>query len=123
MDVTSYVEGMRRRMAAREARERKAKRRARQVVDRVVAALSQPPRVQRIYLYGSLVYHRFHDNSDIDIAVDGASREQLDAVVRALEADSPFRLDIRPFEDFSPPFQELITEFGESLYDRPRDAP
>ena len=121
-DVTPYVEGMRRRMAARETAEREAKCRAREVVGRVVAGLRQRPGVRRVYLYGSLAYHHFHEGSDIDLAVEGASREELDALARELDPDSPFPLDLRPFEQFSPSFQQLITEFGELLYDRSRDA-
>jgi len=122
MDVTPYVEGMWRRMATREAADSEAKRRAREAVARVVAVLRRRSSVRRIYLYGSLAYHRFHEGSDIDLAVEGASREELDAVARAVEPGSPFPLDLRPFEHFSPSFQRLITEFGEPLYDRPCGA-
>jgi len=122
-DVTPYIEGMRRRMAEREECVREAKRRAREVLERIVPILSRLPGVTRILLYGSLAYRRFHERSDIDIAVEGARPEDLEALARSLETDSPFRLDIRPFEDFPHALQRLITEFGEILYDRSHDAP
>lgn len=122
VDVTPYVEGMRWRMAEREERDREARRKAREVVARAVALLSQVPGVRRIYLYGSLAYRRFHERSDIDLAVAGARTKELDAVTRSIQDTSPFPMDIRPFEGFPAPLRKLITEYGEILYDRPCDA-
>ena len=123
MDVTPYVEGMKQRMAEREAWEREAKARAHEVARRVAEALARLPGVTRVFLYGSMAYHPIHKGSDIDIAVEGASQAELDAIAEAHEADSPFRLDIRAFEDFQPAFKKIITDFGELLYDRSRVAP
>jgi len=118
MDVTPYVEGMKQRMAAREAWEREAKARAHEVARRVAEALARLPDVSRVFLYGSMAYHHIHPKSDIDLAVEGATLEELGAIARAFEDDSPFPLDLRPFEDFSPSFRKIVTEFGELLYER-----
>ena len=121
MDVTPYVEGMRRRMAERAEWERQAKARAREVADRVAQALARLPHVRRVFLYGSMAYHHIHQGSDIDIAVEGATPQDLAEVVRTSAAGSPFPLDVCPLEGLSEPFRKLVTEFGELLYDRSRD--
>lgn len=122
IDVTSYVEGMRRRAAERAAWERAARERGQEFARRVAQALARLPGVTRVFLYGSMVYHPIHRGSDIDVAVEGASQAEIDAVTEALEADAPFRLDVRRFETFSPAMQKLVTRFGEVLYDRSRAA-
>lgn len=121
IDVTPYVEGMRRRLAERAAWERAAKGRAHECARRVADAFAQLPCVTRVFLYGSMAYHPIHKGSDIDIAAEGASQAELDAVAEAHEADAPFRLDIRRFESFPPALQKLVTRFGELLYERPRE--
>jgi len=122
IDVTPYVEGMQQRLAARAAWEREARERGHAVARRIADAFARIPGVTRVLLYGSVAYHPIHERSDIDIAVAGASQAEIDAIAEAHEAESPFRLDIRRFEAFSPALQHLVARFGELLYDRSRPA-
>jgi len=121
IDVTPYVEGMHRRIAERAAWERAVRERGRECARRVAEAFRRLPGVTRVLLYGSVAYHPIHKGSDIDIAVEGASQAEIDAVAEAHEADAPFRLDIRRFESFPQALQNLVTRFGELLYERPRE--
>ena len=122
MDVSSYVDGMRRRLAARAAREEDLRGQAREVAERVTAALGRLPGVRRVFLYGSPVYRHFHEQSDIDIAVEGAAWQDLTAAVRRLQGGSPFPLDVRRFDDFPAELQDLVVRFGELVYDRSGDS-
>jgi len=121
IDVTPYVDGMRRRLAERAAWEREARQQAHEAARSVADAYARLPGVTRVFLYGSMAYHPIHKKSDIDIAVEGASHAEIEAVAEAIEPASPFRLDIRRFESFPPTLQKIVTDFGELLYERSRE--
>ena len=118
MDVSAYVDGMRRRMAARAAREEELRGQAREVAERVTAALRRLPGVRRVFLYGSPVYRHFHEQSDIDIAVEGVKAADYFALWRDLEEAMPeWAVDLRDLVPGSE-FGQRVRAKGLLIYER-----
>ena len=82
------------------------------------------PAVKRVYLFGSVICAgAFHPNSDIDVAVEGATASTYFALWRELEeAVSDWRIDLR---DLNQPsyFSQRVRQQGELVYERKDPTP
>ncbi len=114
MDVSPYVENVRRHTAELKRRNAEATARARADLPKLVEALRSAPGVKRAFLYGSLVKGTFHPKSDIDIAVEGLNSTERDELREKLQTLTPFPVDLRDLNG-NPRFRELIEFYGEPL--------
>ena len=116
MDLTPYVESVRRHVAELKRRNAEAQARARGDLPKLVAELRRDDRIRKAYLYGSLAKDTFHPDSDIDIAVDGLDPRELDGLRKRLEPLTEFRVDLRDL-DGTPEFRKVIEFYGVVLHD------
>jgi predicted nucleotidyltransferase len=68
MDLTPYVENVRRHVAELKRRNAEVTARARRHLPRLVEVVRTHPQVRRAYLFGSPAKGTFHPKSDINIA-------------------------------------------------------
>lgn len=102
-----------------ETRER-ARRWALQAIhEKGVAILSNWPSVRRAYLFGSVTRPgAFHEESDVDIAVEEATAQEYFALWRALEQALPdWAIDVRDITPAST-FADLVRKTGVLIYER-----
>ncbi len=70
---------------------------------------------QKVYLFGSLVDGRFHQRSDIDLAVEGLEpRLYFKALSKVYDFSGGFEVDLVPLEDCK--FRETVLQEGKLLY-------
>ncbi|MBD3315314.1 MAG: hypothetical protein GF344_05970 [Chitinivibrionales bacterium] len=85
---------------------------------RLAEILARQPEVSKVVLFGSTtIPHRFHEDSDIDLAVWGLAPEKYFAVLSDLERKSEYSIDLIPAEDARSSIQKKI-ETGEVLFER-----
>jgi len=73
---------------------------------------------QRVIVFGSLVLGRFREDSDIDVAVAGVPASDFFPALAAVQRLTAFPVDLKPWEDLEPYFQQKIIKTGEVLYER-----
>lgn len=73
------------------------------------------PGATEVHLFGSLAEARFHEHSDIDLAVRGLDGHALFKTPGELARLSPFPLEIVSLDDLSPGLQFRIQELGKQL--------
>lgn len=72
------------------------------------------PAVRRVYLFGSLLRPgRFHEASDIDVALECEDLEVETPFARALEEELDTAVDLRPFKGA---IAEAVRDGGEQVY-------
>jgi predicted nucleotidyltransferase len=112
----SFRERLQRDVQARE----QVRRNLMQVVTACVPAIcARYDSVQRAYLFGSLTQPgQFHAQSDVDVAIEGATAEHYFALWHALEEALPERvIDLRDVEPHSH-FGRSVRLRGQLLYER-----
>jgi len=115
MDLTPYVENVKRCTAKLKRRNAEATARARADLPKIVDVLRAYPGIKRAYLYGSLAKGVFHPQSDIDIAVEGLDDHSFDDLRRRLEGTTAFPIDLRDL-DSSGGFRRVVESYGELLH-------
>jgi len=125
IDLQQCRDNFRRREAERQFAREKLRRQAREAA---IAAISQVlpryPKVTEIYLFGSITQTgRFHDHSDIDIAVSGTDAATYFALWRDLEAACPdWFIDLREINQPSH-FTDSVRQTGELIYESSSRTP
>jgi predicted nucleotidyltransferase len=73
--------------------------------------------IKKVYLYGSIITGRLHDESDIDIAVEGNINYQ-DLLRLFCEIDRHFarEVDLRSLEEL--PFKDAVQKNGVVIYEQ-----
>ncbi|MBM3234813.1 nucleotidyltransferase domain-containing protein [Candidatus Poribacteria bacterium] len=72
--------------------------------------------VRRVYLFGSLAEGFFHEDSDIDLAVEGLEPHlYFKALANLHEVSGGFKVDLVPLE--VTPYKDIIVKKGERLYE------
>jgi len=102
-----------------EARERARRRVLQAVRKKAPVVLSDCPSVHRAYLFGSVTRATaFHEESDVDIAVEGVTAQEYFGLWRALERTFPdWAIDLRDITPASP-FADLVRKTGVLIYER-----
>ena len=121
-DITPYVEGWKRRIAARKEALRSEAAHARTAAARAADLLVDKYGVRRVLLFGSLARGKFREGSDIDLAVEGLAKgAYLKALVDVGRlTDTPVELKL--LEECRGYFLERILTEGLVLRDAERDA-
>lgn len=112
-----YIEAWKRRIAAREAADRKFAGEAMEVAREAAGRLVEGFGVERVILFGSLAgWRRFRRDSDIDLAVDGLAPQPF---IRA-DADLAWHLsapiDLKLLDDCPSLLRQRIEEEGVVLH-------
>jgi predicted nucleotidyltransferase len=72
----------------------------------------------KIILFGSLIQKRFHQDSDIDLAVEGIASDSFYLALAAVNRLSQRWVDLKPLEALDPYFYQRVIDTGEVLYAR-----
>jgi predicted nucleotidyltransferase len=90
-------------------------------VERISEILKDKYNVKRVILFGSVLDEdRFHDGSDIDIAVEGLDKESYFKVLGELLMESSFSIDLVPLEEASSLLRQRISR-GQIIHERKQD--
>ena len=116
MEYGSYIEAWRARVKKRKEREKQLSRIAKERARECAKFLAEKFKVRGVYLFGSLAEGFFHEDSDIDLAVEGLEpRLYFKALAKLHEVSGGFKVDLVPLE--ASPFQDIILKEGERLYE------
>ncbi len=116
-DYEAYRTAWRRRWGE-EARLGEQRRRGAQAyAQRLANLLATEYEVKKVILFGSaLAPGAFRENSDIDLAVEGLSKERFFEAYGTLSWSSPYDVDLKPIENLTPLIQARVRE-GSVLYE------
>lgn len=116
-----YITGWREHEAAEQQRIIARAYSARAAVDACVSVLIRKYRVQRVWLFGSLLDpEQAHKQTDIDLAVQGLDAAAYFSALAEVYHCLPFGvdLDLVTMETAQPSLREHILQTGELLYER-----
>jgi uncharacterized protein len=113
-----YIDYWRRAIADQNADHQRQASQAWQEVTQIADLLRSHFGATQIIVFGSLVKDRFHDTSDIDIAVAGIPPERYFEAVGAANRYSDRWVDLKPLEALEPRFLERIMATGVLLDDQ-----
>ncbi|WP_276661818.1 nucleotidyltransferase family protein [Syntrophomonas wolfei] len=88
---------------------------ARQKASKIAVLLKDKYQAKKVYLYGSLVWGKFHERSDIDILVVNLKGDYWKAWVEVEATADPFPFDLVCYEDAFPSLREKVLEQGLEL--------
>ncbi|ASC71095.1 hypothetical protein XM38_020450 [Halomicronema hongdechloris C2206] len=101
------------RAMARQAQTRQqAQAAAWEAVQQMAACLRQEFGATRVIAFGSLVRHRFTDDSDIDLAAADIPAERYFEAVARVNEFSPRWVDLKPLEALEPHFRRRVLSTG-----------
>lgn len=96
-------------------------RKAKEAAEICVQVLADKYHIKRAYLFGSSAgWSRFHERSDIDLAVEGLPVDSYFKALSELDKHLPagMELDLVPLEDAYPELKDRILKEGILLYER-----
>jgi len=118
VEVAEYRKFWRERAAREAARRRELASQARAEAMRVAEVLVRDFGARRVYLFGSLLQEgRFHERSDVDLAVEGIAPERFFKTWAAVGADVHVPIELVDIDEVGEAMRELILEHGELLCD------
>jgi predicted nucleotidyltransferase len=116
MEYESYIETWRARVNKRKEREKQLSKVAKERAKKCAEFLAEEFKVRRVYLFGSLAEGFFHEDSDIDLAVEGLEPHlYFKALAKLHEVSGGFKVDLVPLE--VSPYKDIIVKEGELLYE------
>jgi predicted nucleotidyltransferase len=115
-DITPYVEGWKKRMAAAEARMAARKQEALADAHRIARVLREKYGCTRVVGIGSTFSEKdFTEHSDIDLVAFGIPAQKYFSISAAIGRLTSFEVDLIPAEDARPLMRKLIEEEGVEL--------
>lgn len=119
-DYTAARAFLQRKHSAKRSVERELFQKAQKDFASIREMLVREYRPLRVYQWGSLLdANRFHDYSDIDIAVEGvASAEEFFEMHRRADDMTEFHLDMVQIEKIEPIHADSIRKKGRLVYER-----
>ena len=116
MDYESYIETWRARVKKRKEREEQLMKIAKERAKECAEFLAENFNVREVYLFGSLAEGFFHEDSDIDLAVEGLEPHlYFKALTKLHDVSEGFKVDLVPLE--ASPYKDIIVKEGERLYE------
>jgi uncharacterized protein len=89
---------------------------AQQIAQKAADILKEEYGAKKVFLFGSLAQDRFHQRSDIDLAVEGIPSKQFWPAWNALDAlGSEFEINLVAMETASPQLCQQIIQHGVKL--------
>ncbi len=118
-ETAVYRQNFENRLAMQRAHREAARQEAMAAVLSIIPSIAAGiPSMKRVYLFGSVVENgRFHKNSDIDLAVEGATAKAYFEFWRQAEAALPeWMIDVR---DITPAslFANRVRQTGQLIYE------
>jgi len=83
------------------------------VTKQVLFSLQKRYRIKEAYILGSLLEKNWHQSSDIDVAISGAS-EYLLEIMRELEKKTKREVDVIDLDNH--PFPDIVRKRGKLVY-------
>jgi len=121
-EVAEYKRHWRARAEREAACRRELATRARSEARRVAQVLVHEFGANRVYLFGSLVQDgRFHERSDVDLAVEGIAPERFFKVWAAATSHAGVPIELVDLDEVGEPMRTLILQYGELLCDTDAD--
>ncbi len=117
-EFDSYIRAHRERRAAAAAEAVVRAREARAAAEAAARRIGERLGVRRVVLFGSLVRGRFHDRSDIDLAIEGLPEGKLTDAMAFAEEDRRFRFGIVPLEAAFDYIRAAVEREGIQLWPR-----
>lgn len=115
---TDYLQAWQRRFQQHREHRLALAERARGELPQALAIL-QSYGATRIILFGSLCRpEKFHERSDIDLAVCGISAEKFIRASADVMTALDWPTDVKPWEELDEFFREMILKRGEVLYEK-----
>jgi predicted nucleotidyltransferase len=115
MDISPYVEFLKRRARERGERREQARKAA---VEAMKAEFTSTPSLRRVYLFGSLARDRFREDSDIDLAVEGLDAAAFLRLRAQLQSSTSHPVDLVDLGDCEAKFADFIRMYGRLIYER-----
>jgi predicted nucleotidyltransferase len=121
-EVAEYRRHWRERAERETAHRRELASRARAEARHVAQMLVREFGASRVYLFGSLAQEdRFHEQSDVDLAVEGIAQERFFKAWTATGAHASAPIELVDIDEVGEPMRRLIREHGELLCDASAD--
>ena len=115
--IQPYIQAWKLRIARREKARKKRWQEARREAEALAKTLGKRYGADKVVLFGSVLDgDRFHEGSDIDLAVRGLRPDSFFAAWNKLEEASPFRVDLVTLESCRTSLKARILTKGEVLY-------
>jgi len=115
-DITPYVEGWKKRMAAAEAQMAARKQEALADAHRIARVLREKYDCTRVVGIGSTFNEKdFTEHSDIDLVVFGLPKGRYFAILSKISDLTPFEVDLIPAENARPLTRQLVEDEGVEL--------
>lgn len=92
-------------------------KKARDNLEKITTLLVTEFKVTKIILFGSLINGKFHQESDIDLAVAGIPKSDYFRALAAVNTLGDRPIDLKPLEDLDPYFLEKVLQTGECIYE------
>lgn len=118
VDVETLAAAWRRRRVSRQARLEERAARARESARRAARVLTDEFRASRVWMFGSLAWGRVHDESDLDLAVEGLAPERTFAALSRVSSVAGEQVDLVPLESCAESLRRRILEHGIRVDDR-----
>jgi predicted nucleotidyltransferase len=115
--IQPYIQAWKLRIARREKARKKRWQEARREAEALAKTLGKRYGADKVVLFGSVLDgDRFHEGSDIDLAVRGLRPERFFTAWNKLEEASPFRVNLVTLESCRTSLKARILTKGEVLY-------
>lgn len=96
----------------------KQEKKARDSLEKITTLLVIEFQATKIILFGSLVNGKFHQESDIDLAVAGIDKIDYFRALAMVNNIGDRQIDLKPLEDLEPYFLQKVLNTGECIYER-----
>ncbi|MBU0705325.1 MAG: nucleotidyltransferase domain-containing protein [Chloroflexi bacterium] len=121
-EIVEYKRYWQERAERKAAQRRAMASKARVEAERMAKVLVREFGASRVYLFGSLAQEdRFHERSDVDLAVEGIAPEIFFKAWSAAGADSDVPVELVDLNEVEEPMRKLILKYGELLCDASPD--
>ena len=115
--IQPYIQAWKLRIARREKARKKRWQEARREAEALAKTLGKRYGADKVVLFGSVLEgDRFHEGSDIDLAVRGLRPESFFAAWNKLEEASSFQVDLVTLESCCASLKERVLTTGGVLY-------
>ena len=115
--IQPYIQAWKLRIARREKARKTRWQLARREAEALAETLAKRYGADKVVIFGSVLDgDRFHEGSDIDLAVRGLRPESFFTAWNKLEEASPFRVDLVTLESCRTSLKARILTKGEVLY-------
>lgn len=115
-NIKTYTDYWKQRQVEQNLYNQKIAKEARKNLGKIVDLLVNKFQAKKIILFGSLAKGDFHQDSDIDLAVEGINPADYFTALAEVNSLSDRAVDLKPLEALESHFLQRVLETGECLY-------